>query len=245
MADTVDTRYDNGQPATWIEEGTGKHYVMGMVNGQPTGQKVYMSPRAVNPYTTEQGPYKSGWLGGGSEWNTETGQWDKKSNALEKFTLGAALAPFAAFGIGALGGGSAATHTSTLLGEGGTPAGLSTSGVTPGLIGGSGLLTSTPVVGAGAIGTVPGAGASGTIPTSSLSQTLLRRGGEYLGNKLKDKVLGEPQSQSEADDPLTFELLKRATTLQPSRYSDNRLPFDPLAGDFGVPQFQNPRNYLR
>lgn len=108
MADQVASYYDNGQPATWTEAGTGKPYTMGMVNGKPTGKKVYLSPRAVDPHSTDLGPWKPGLLGGGSQWNADTGNYEKKSNTLEKITLAAAMAPFAAAGAGAVGGGSAA-----------------------------------------------------------------------------------------------------------------------------------------
>lgn len=152
MSDKVLSSYDNGQPATFEEEGTGKPYTIdGNPNSSTYGQKTYLSPRAVDPNSTDTGPYSSGLLGGGSEWNSQTGQWDKKSNTLEKVTLLAALAPFAAAGIGAAtgGGGSAAS------GGGVTGGGLGTGALAPGAtIPGAGATSGFGIPGASVMGKI-------------------------------------------------------------------------------------------
>jgi hypothetical protein len=117
------------------------------------GKKVYLSPRAVDPYGPSGNPYKSGILGGGGEWNSDTGQFDKKSNTLEKVTLGAALAPFAAAAIPAFGGGAAGAG-------GGMPALSSPASVLPS--GGGGMLLDSggaALLGSGAGASVPAAAA--------------------------------------------------------------------------------------
>lgn len=101
-----------------------------------TGAKSYLSPRALDGYDESPLPYDSGLLGGGSVWNSEKAQFDKKSKALEYAVLGGAMAPFAAAAIPALGslGGPSGIMTgpveSTLAATPGAQAGFS---LTPGV----------------------------------------------------------------------------------------------------------------
>ena len=51
MADQVGAYHDNGQPAYWIEAGTGKPYKYKTVNGvEDRSQKLYLSPQAMGNY---------------------------------------------------------------------------------------------------------------------------------------------------------------------------------------------------
>lgn len=110
-----------------------------------TGAKSYLPPRALNGYDDTPMPYDSGLLGGGSEWNSETGQYDAKSKALEYAVLGGAMAPFAAAAIPAMsgigGGGGAASSGASAASGGGLP-GLTVGGTNAaasGIAGGSSM----------------------------------------------------------------------------------------------------------
>lgn len=177
MADQVASRSDNGQPVTWKEEGTGKIYTMGMVNGKPTGKKVYLSPRAVDPYSNDTGPYKSGLLGGGSEWDTAKGQWDKKSNTLEKVTLAAALSPFAAAAIGGVSGGGAAAGGG---GAGSTPALSAPASWLPATSGGM-LDAAAPAAAVTSAASAAPVTAAATMPELSAPASWLPAGSSALG----------------------------------------------------------------
>lgn len=183
MADEIASRYDTGAPATYREVATGKTYRL--VNGQ----KVYLSPRAIDGYAESGNPYHSNILGGGGEWNTETGQFDEKSRALEYITLAGAALPFAGSAIPGLAGGGGGAPAGSGFATANSAAGLPTAGATPGLIGGPAAAASGlpkwlgPLVGAAvpAAGRLmgPGGGPSGggSMPPEILQllQEMIRR----------------------------------------------------------------------
>lgn len=187
--DRVLSTYDNGQPATWEEAGTGKPYTIDTnPHSSHYGQKTYLSPRAVNPYDNSpnaNGPYKSGLLGGGSQWNSQTGQWDKKSNTLEKITLGAALVPFGAAAFGGFGGGGSA----------GMPALSEPASVLPSASGG--ILADS---GAAGLPWYTAAGVGDAIPGAGMSSMdlagggLLSAAGKKAADVAKKKITGSGNS---------------------------------------------------
>src|SRR3990167_7765049 len=111
MADQVGAYYDNGQPAYWIEEATGKPYKYKMVNGvEDRSQKFFISPAALQPYASaaEQGkPEGNGFFRGRAQWNTEKGEWERPGNYGNIAALGVGAGIAAPFVAGALGAGAA------------------------------------------------------------------------------------------------------------------------------------------
>lgn len=164
------------------EQATGKPFAMGT-----DGNKHYLSPRVVNPYGPAGNEGSGGLITPTSVWNDKTGKFDKQGT-LEKITLAAALAPFAAAAVGGIagaGGGSAA-------GAGTMPALSAPASVLP--AGGTGIIG-----GAGAAGTTAGV-AGATMPALSAPASVLPAGGATgtLGAGTASTVgqLGVPASLS-------------------------------------------------
>src|SRR3990167_6325795 len=147
MADQVGAYYDNGQPAYWIEEATGKPYKYKMVNGvEDRSQKFFISPAALQPYASaaEQGkPEGNGFFGGRAQWNTEKGEWERPVN----------YGNIAALGVGA---GIAAPFVAGGRGGGGAGAGVAGGGLASTSLAGTGMSTAVP--GAGMTSGVTGGG---------------------------------------------------------------------------------------
>lgn len=172
MADQVGKYHDNGQPAYYIEEGTNKPYTMGMVNGQPTGKKVYLSPMAMDGYAP--GPAKGGFFKSREMWDASKGEMERKTNwgNIGALAVGGAIAaPFVAPAVsGFLGGGVAPG------GAGAVSGGAGASGAATGAAGGTLAATGSAALPAGLVagGTAPavsGIAASSAIPALTVGGT--------------------------------------------------------------------------
>lgn len=177
------------------EAQSGKSYV-----NMSDGSKLYLSPRAVDPYTTEEAP-KGSFLRSRGEWDTKKGEWKRPinwSNILSAATGGAIAAPFVA---GAVGAGAAG---------GGASAGASAAGSSIPLIAPASVL---PAASSGILSSIPTLAATQTVPfTGSLAAGgggkvgMLSKIGQYAkkGYNLYDKasnvsdVLGQAAKSGQA-----------------------------------------------
>src|SRR3990167_6488624 len=149
--DQVGAYHDNGQPAYWIEAGTGKPYKYKTVNGvEDRSQKLYLSPQAMGNYE-DTGKPEGGFFHGGGEWNTETGEWDQPFNWGNLMSLGvggAIAAPVVGPALmSAFGGGAGGASMPALY----APASVLPAG-TAGMIGAPAAASAVPLASAAAAG---------------------------------------------------------------------------------------------